>query len=71
MLSLLCRAVESPYSKAVDEDFERYADEIQRANDSKGVSGLLQAVLGQTAKLPEPRLDNRKEALYLVNVDSF
>jgi len=25
---LLCRAVESPYSKAVDDEFERCADEI-------------------------------------------
>ncbi len=27
-LTLLCRAVESPYSKAVDEEFEGCADEI-------------------------------------------
>ena len=35
------------------------------------MSGLLQAVLGEAAKLPQPRLDNRKEALNLVDVDSF
>jgi hypothetical protein len=34
------------------------------------VSGLLQALLGQAAELPQPRLDDRKQALSLVDVDS-
>ncbi len=35
------------------------------------MSGLLQAVLGEAAKLPQPRLDKRKEALNLVDMDAF
>jgi len=46
----------SPYSKAVDEEFERCASEIHRSEDTKSMSGLLQAVLGEAAKLPQPRL---------------
>jgi len=34
------------------------------------VSGLFQALLGQAAELPQPRLDERKLALCLVNVDA-
>jgi hypothetical protein len=34
------------------------------------VSGLFQALLGQAAKLPQPRLDERKQALSLINVDT-
>jgi hypothetical protein len=34
------------------------------------VSGLFQALLGQAAELPQPRLDDRKQALSLVDVDS-
>jgi hypothetical protein len=34
------------------------------------VSGLFQALLGQAAKLPQPRLDERKQALSLVNMDA-
>jgi hypothetical protein len=57
METLLCRAEDTPCSKAVDDDFEGCADEIQRTNESEGVSGLLQAVLGQAAELPQPRFD--------------
>jgi hypothetical protein len=42
--------VESPHNEAVDEDFEGSTDEIQRADDPEGVSGLLQAMLGQAPK---------------------
>jgi len=34
------------------------------------MSGLFQALLGQAAKLPQPRLNERKQALSLVNVDA-
>jgi len=34
------------------------------------VSGLLQALFGQAAELTQPRLDERKQALSLVNVDA-
>ena len=50
--SLLCRAVECPHSKAVDDAEEGCAGEIQRTDESKCVSGLFQAVLGQAAKFP-------------------
>jgi len=36
----------SPYIKPTDNDFERWADKIHWANDSKAVIGLLQTVLG-------------------------
>ena len=35
------------------------------------MSGLLQALLGQAVELPQPRLDERKQALSLVNMDAF
>ena len=34
------------------------------------MSGLLQALLGQAAELPEPRLNERKQALSLIDVDA-
>ena len=34
------------------------------------MSGLLQALLGQAAELPEPRLNERKQTLSLVNMDA-
>ena len=34
------------------------------------MSGLFQALLGQAAELPQPRLDEREQALSLVNVDT-
>jgi len=34
------------------------------------VSGLFQALLGQAAELPQPRLNERKQALSLVNMDA-
>jgi hypothetical protein len=35
------------------------------------VSGLFQALLGQAAELPEPRLNERKQALSSVDVDAL
>ena len=49
--------MESPHNEAVNEDFEGCANEVQGADDPEGVSGLFQAVLGQAAKFPQPRLD--------------
>ncbi len=34
------------------------------------MSGLFQALFEQAAELPQPRLENRKQALSLVDVDS-
>ena len=34
------------------------------------MSGLFQALLGQAAKLPQPRLNKRKQAFCLIDVDS-
>ena len=69
--TLLCKAVESPDNEAVDGGFEGFAGEVQRANETEGVSGLLQAPLGRAAELPQPRLDQSKEALNSVDVDSL
>ncbi len=35
------------------------------------MSGLFQALLGQTAELPQLRLDGRKQALNSVNMDTL
>jgi len=35
------------------------------------MSGLFQALLGQATKLPQPRLDERKQALSLINMDAL
>jgi len=34
------------------------------------MSGLFQALLGQAAELPQPRLNKRKQTFCLINVDS-
>ena len=34
------------------------------------MSGLFQALLGQAAELPQPRLNKRKQAFCLIDVDS-
>ncbi len=39
-------------------------------DQSEGMSGLFQALLGQTAELPQPRMNHRPEALDVVNVDA-
>jgi hypothetical protein len=39
--------------------------------DAEGVSGLFQTLFGQAAKLLQPRLDKRKQALSLVNMDAL
>jgi len=58
--SLLCRTAESPHNKTIDGDIDRYAGEVQRSDEAERLSGLFQALLGQAAELPEPRLNERK-----------
>lgn len=55
--SLLCRNAESLDNEAVYSGFDGFAGEVQRADEAEDVSGLLQAVLGQAAELPQPWLD--------------
>lgn len=56
-VTLLCKATESPDNEAIDGGLEGFAGEGERADEAEGVSGLFQALLGQAAKLPQPRCD--------------
>jgi hypothetical protein len=70
-VSLLCRTVERPDNETVRGCIDGVSSQGERPNNPEGVSGLLQALLGQAAELPQPRLDKRKEALSLVNMDAL
>lgn len=50
--SLLCRIAESPKNEAINGCLHRFTSKIERANETKRVSGLFQAVHGQAAELP-------------------
>jgi len=52
--------VESPHNKAIDGNIDGCAGEVQRSDEAERMSGLFQALLGQAAELPEPRLNERK-----------
>lgn len=56
MRPLLCRRAEYIDGDAIDVTVERCADEGQRPEKPKGVSGLLEALLGQAAEFRQPRL---------------
>ena len=68
--SLLRKATEMVEGKAIDECKQRRADPVQGPDAAEGVSGLFQALLGQAAELPQPRMNHRPETLDVVNVDA-
>ena len=59
------------YGDAIDEAVDRCSGEIQRPEQTKGPSGLFQALLGQAAKFRQPRVQQRPETLGLVRMDSL
>ena len=56
--------------EAIDEPMNRSSGEVQRPKKPVGASGLLQALLGQTAELLEPWLEQRSETLRLIRMNS-